>query len=57
MSDPKPLQFAIGMSLADIERKAIIATLAFYGGNKRTTAQVLGVSLKTLYNRLNEYSL
>ena len=31
------------------------ATLDAYGGNKRKTADILGVSLKTLYNRLNTY--
>jgi hypothetical protein len=29
--------------------------LGYCGGNKTQTAEVLGVSLKTLYNRLNEY--
>lgn len=46
----------VGMSLADIEKEAICVTLKFYGDNKRMTAEVLGISLKTLYNKLNEYS-
>jgi DNA-binding NtrC family response regulator len=33
----------------------IIATLKECGGNKTRAAALLGVSLKTLYNRLNEY--
>jgi len=40
-----------------MERKTIFATLDHCSGNKRRAAEVLGVSLKTLYNRLNEYSL
>ncbi|HEY4596966.1 MAG TPA: helix-turn-helix domain-containing protein, partial [Thermoanaerobaculia bacterium] len=32
-----------------------MATLDAYGGNKRKTADILGVSFKTLYNRLNTY--
>ena len=43
------------MSLAEIERRAILSTLRRNGGDKRTTAKVLGISLKTLYNRLKLY--
>jgi DNA-binding NtrC family response regulator len=50
------LKFSIGTSLAAMERKTIFATLDHCSGNKRRAAEVLGVSLKTLYNRLNEYS-
>jgi len=32
-----------------------VATLEHCRGRKRETAQLLGVSLKTLYNRLNQY--
>ncbi len=39
-----------------MEKRTIFATLAHCSGNKRRAAQVLGVSLKTLYNRLNEYA-
>jgi DNA-binding NtrC family response regulator len=49
-----PMQ--VGRSLADIERHFILATLERFGGDKRKAAQVLGISLKTIYNRLNNYS-
>jgi DNA-binding NtrC family response regulator len=49
------LQFAVGTPLEDIEREVIVATLEHCHGRKRETAELLGVSLKTLYNRLNEY--
>jgi DNA-binding NtrC family response regulator len=49
------LRFEIGTPLEQIEREVIVATLAHCGGRKRATAEMLGVSLKTLYNRLNEY--
>ncbi len=49
------LEFAIGTSLAEMERQAIHATLDHCRGNKRQCAQMLGVSLKTLYNRLSAY--
>jgi DNA-binding NtrC family response regulator len=45
----------IGTSLAESERNIIFATLDRCGGNKTRAAEVLGVSLKTLYNRLHEY--
>jgi DNA-binding NtrC family response regulator len=45
----------IGSGLAEAERKIIYATLDYCGGNKTRTAEMLGISLKTLYNRLNEY--
>ncbi|MET0985201.1 MAG: sigma-54 dependent transcriptional regulator [Steroidobacteraceae bacterium] len=44
-----------GMALADMERMIISETLKSCRGNKTRTAAVLGISLKTLYNRLNEY--
>jgi DNA-binding NtrC family response regulator len=47
--------FPLGSRLAEAEQRLIFATLGYCGGNKTLTAEVLGVSLKTLYNRLNEY--
>ena len=49
------LSFSVGMPLADAQREIILATLKHFGGNKRLTAEALGISLKTLYNRLKEY--
>ena len=49
------LQFTVGTPLEHIEREMIVATLEHCRGRKRETAELLGVSLKTLYNRLNEY--
>ena len=49
------LTLPIGISLPDAERRLILATLQHYGNHKERTAAVLGVSLKTLYNRLKEY--
>ena len=46
----------IGISLAQAERQLILTTLAHYNHQRERTAAVLGVSLKTLYNRLKEYS-
>jgi DNA-binding NtrC family response regulator len=51
----RSLNFQVGTSIEEVERRLIMATLEAHGGNKRKTADVLGVSLKTLYNRLNTY--
>lgn len=46
---------SVGVSIADVERKLILATMEEYGGNKERVVETLGISLKTLYNRLHEY--
>lgn len=45
-----------GMTIAEAERRLIEATLEAHDGDKKASAEVLGVSLKTLYNRLNAYA-
>lgn len=50
------LAIPVGSSLADADRKLIFATLELCGGVKKRAADLLGISLKTLYNRLEEYS-
>jgi len=57
LSEYNCLKFPVGTSLATMERKTIFATLEHCSGNKRRAAEVLGVSLKTLYNRLAEYAV
>lgn len=47
----------IGMTMAEVERRHLLATLAHFGGEKKRTAEVLGISLKTLYNRLKKYGV
>jgi DNA-binding NtrC family response regulator len=42
-------------SLADVEMEYILQVYAKNGGNKQVTAAELGVSLKTLYNKLHKY--
>jgi DNA-binding NtrC family response regulator len=48
-------RFEVGLSISDAERHLILATLEHYQGDKKKAAEVLGISLKTLYNRLNSY--
>jgi len=52
-----PVSVPMGSSLADADRRFILATLEHCGGVRRRTADMLNVSLKTLYNRLEEYGV
>jgi len=49
------IQMPIGATLEEIERTFILATLKHFEGDKRRAADVLGCSLKTLYNKLHAY--
>lgn len=45
----------VGTSIADAEKALILATIERMDGDKKASARVLGISVKTLYNRLNSY--
>jgi DNA-binding NtrC family response regulator len=49
------IHVSIGTTLDEIERTLILATLRHFEGDKRRAADVLGCSLKTLYNKLHAY--
>lgn len=49
------LRVRVGSSIEEVERRLILATLEQLDGDKKRAAKVLGISLKTLYNRLNVY--
>lgn len=49
--------FKIGMSIEEIEKRTIQKTLEYTGGNKTEAARILGISLKTLHNKINFYNL
>jgi len=51
------VRIAVGDSLADVERRLIQKTLEFARGNKKKTAELLKLSLKTIYNKIKEYGL
>ena len=51
------VEIPLGMSLADAEKQLILAALEQCGGVRKYTAEQLGISLKTLYNRLEAYGL
>jgi DNA-binding NtrC family response regulator len=48
---------AADASLRDLERQAIARTLVATGGNRRKAAEILGIGLKTLYRKINEFGL
>jgi DNA-binding NtrC family response regulator len=50
---PSGVTIAPGMTVDEAERKLIIATLEAAGNNKTRAAEMLGISLKTLHNKLN----
>ncbi|MFU8815106.1 MAG: sigma 54-interacting transcriptional regulator [Pseudomonadales bacterium] len=56
IEDGEYLRVSVGSSLDDSERRLIFATLDANEGDKKRTAEILGISLKTLYNRLNRYA-
>jgi DNA-binding NtrC family response regulator len=51
------VRITVGDSLADVERRLIQKTLEFAKGNKKKTAELLKLSLKTIYNKIKEYGL
>jgi DNA-binding NtrC family response regulator len=51
------LSIDVGISIAEAEKHLILATLDRLEGNKKRAAETLGISLKTLYNRLNSYGM
>jgi len=49
------VRFRVGMTFEDIEREMLLKTLAYYNNNKRQAARALGITAKTIYNRLLRY--
>jgi two-component system, NtrC family, response regulator AtoC len=47
----------VGLSLRELEKQLIIETLHVHNNNKKKTAEILGISPRTLRNKLNEYKL
>ena len=49
------LEYDPQIPLHEIEKRYILKALAHYGGNKTQAANNLGITIKTLYNKLHEY--
>jgi DNA-binding NtrC family response regulator len=55
-SDAGAISLPVGTTVDDAERMLILRTLEATGQNKTRAAEILGVSLKTLHNKLKEYN-
>ena len=53
--DPESVRFSIGTTVEDAEKGLILRTLEHTHNNKTRAADILGISLKTLHNKLKEY--
>ena len=51
------MNLTVGMSMGEIERAAIEATLRSVGYDKQRAAKILGIGLRTLYRKQKEYGL
>jgi DNA-binding NtrC family response regulator len=54
---PEGQRLEPGMTVDDAERRLIMLTLEHTGNNKTRAAELLGISLKTLHNKLNRFRL
>jgi DNA-binding NtrC family response regulator len=54
-SDLAAIKFPVGTTVDAMERELILQTLNATGNNKTRAAELLGISLKTLHNKLKEY--
>lgn len=46
----------VGQPVADVERELILATLRETGGNRTHAANLLGIALRTLRNKIGSYA-
>lgn len=54
--DPHATEALVGLPVADVERNLILATLRHTDGNRTHAANVLGISIRTMRNKLREYA-
>lgn len=55
-SDGEPVDSLIGRTVEDVERELILKTLGHCGGNRTTASSILGISVRTMRNKLREFS-
>jgi DNA-binding NtrC family response regulator len=46
----------VGHTLEEVECELVLRTLRYYGGNRTRSARMLGISIRTLRNKINEYA-
>ncbi len=54
-SDPDSVRLGVGTTVGEAEKLLILKTLESTSNNKTRAAEILGISLKTLHNKLKEY--
>jgi len=54
-NDGEGIRLEVGTTVSDAEKMLILKTLAASNNNKTRAAEILGISLKTLHNKLKEY--
>lgn len=52
----KAVAMLIGQTVSEVERVLVLGTLRQVGGNRTHAAEVLGISLRTLRNKLHQYA-
>lgn len=57
MAQEIAMDFAPGMSLSEVEKRLILQTLELTAQNRTRAAHLLGISIRTLRNKLNEYKM
>ncbi len=55
VNDPDAVHLGVGTTVEEAEKLLILKTLQATGNNKTRAAEILGISLKTLHNKLKEY--
>ena len=55
VQNPGAVENLIGRTIADVERDMILNTLDHTLGNRTHAANILGISIRTLRNKLNQY--
>jgi len=54
---PAPMTLPVGLTIKQIEEQAIRQTLAATGGNRKEAARILGIGLRTLHRKIEEYGI
>ncbi len=54
--DPHATEALVGLPVAEVERDLILATLRHTEGNRTHAANILGISIRTMRNKLREYA-
>ena len=57
VDEPETVRFPVGTTVEEAEKGLILRTLAHTRNNKARAAEILGISQKTLHNKLKEYGV